>query len=142
MKQIPERLKKIKHKWWLMRLYSRITGRSEHFTPNSIGAKQFWDDESTGVKPDNPDPYYTHLCHGKGMVAPTQDAYRNAFLGLDRDGNPITMQTFGYPWAGTLCYALEMGEKLFNFYIPFLPYPHNEVRQMHLANKEERKNDV
>lgn len=48
--------------------------------PNEVGRSQFYDYETIGKKPVNPDPFYERLCVGKKCFNILQSSIRDTYL--------------------------------------------------------------
>jgi hypothetical protein len=46
-------------------IYLKFSKRENEPTPNELGRRQFYEFESWGKVPENPDPYYLRLCDGR-----------------------------------------------------------------------------
>jgi hypothetical protein len=65
--------------------------------PTEKGRKQFYDYETHGEKPTEPDPFYKCLENGKKWFSVDQDSIRKSFLTMFRKNPP-------WEWNGYWCY--------------------------------------
>lgn len=64
--------------------------------PTELGRKQFYDHETHGRKPENPDPFYERLQDGKGWFNVQQSEIRGKYLTDDWWG----WYTYWIDWKG------------------------------------------
>jgi hypothetical protein len=66
--------------------FDRVNRQPGSPEKSDAGIRQFFELESRGIRPESPDPYFTHLCNGKAWWEWSVNQYAELYLTDDWPG--------------------------------------------------------